>query len=208
LALLSTTTLRTDYLPGVASGDSDNIAILGRALARVEILIARYLGYPGASPTWESSSYTLRVAGTTQQPRILALGLAPITAIASIYQDLNLVFDSSTLVASSDYEQENLANGARLYLLPLGTTPSWYTQVRSIKVTCTAGYANEAAVPKPLADACYRWVADWWLRRTNRHLGSIAQGQVNQGLRELEAIPGDIEALLASWRLLGTVGVT
>lgn len=206
--LLSATTLRTDYLTGIAASDSTSVDVLGRALARAEAAVAKYLGYPGTSPTWESTSYVLRLAARNLDRQQLTLPVAPVTAIASVYQDLDLAFGASTAVSSSDYEQESRDNGAVLHLLPNGTTSAWYTKARSIKVTLTAGYANEAAIPKSLADAVYRWVADWWLRRVNRHLGSMAQGQVNQSLRNLEAIPPDVEALLAPWRLLGVLGVS
>ncbi len=206
--LLSATTLRTDYLTGLNVSDSASVSMLERALARAEAAVAKYLGYPGPSPTWASTSYTLRLAARRFDSNRLTLPVAPVTAVTSVYQDNDLVFGASTQVSSSDYELETLGNGAILHLLPSGSTGAWYTRERSIKVSLTAGYANEAAIPAGLADAVYRWVADWFLRRVNRHLGSLAQGQVNQAIRELEAIPPDVEGLLAQWRMMGTVGVS
>ncbi|WP_230685362.1 hypothetical protein, partial [Streptococcus pneumoniae] len=63
-------------------------------------------GYPPASasatPTMESTSYTLYLTGTGG--RDLYLPIRPTTAVASVYDDPDLDFTSSTyLVSSSDY---------------------------------------------------------------------------------------------------------
>ena len=203
MSMLSTSTLLSDYLTGVASDDTASVTTLGRALTRVESLTANELGYPGVNPTLASTSYVQRIQGLSSSPKALLIPLAPVTALASVYQDLDQVFGTDTLIASSDYELEVFANGAYLHLLPRGNTSRWLTAERSIKVSCTAGYADEAAMPAALADALYRWVASWWLRRTSRHLTSQAQGQVTQGLAKLDACPPDVEEILVNFRLLG-----
>lgn len=210
MPLLSTDTLRTDYLPGVSSGDTETIAVLGRALSRAEAAVARYLGYPGHVPTLASQSYTLRLAAREYDAEVLTVPVVPVTAIASVHQDLLRVFGADSAVSASDYEQENLRNGTLLRLLPSGNFSRWYTRERTIKVVCTAGYANEAAAPPELADAIYRWVADWYLRREIRHLRSVAAsaGAINQGIADMEAIPPDIEQLISPYMLLGSVGAT
>jgi len=203
MPLLSTTTLLADYLPGVASTDDASVATLGRALTRVENFAANELGYPGSNPTLASTSYVLRLAGMSTSPKTLLIPVAPVTALASVYQDPDQEFSSASLIASSDYELEVSGNCAEIHLLPRGNTSRWFQEERSIKVTCTAGYATEADMPTALADALYRWVASWWLRRTSRHLTSQAQGQVTQGLAKLEDIPPDVEGILVNFRLLG-----
>lgn len=209
MALLSTTTLREDYLADVSSADSDTTTRLARGLQRAEDLVARHLGYPGTAPTWASTSYTLRLSARRANPRRLLLPVAPVTAIASVYQDLDLAFGASTQITSTQYELEALHNGAYLHILPTATElGAWYQQERSIKVTCTAGYANEAAVPDELAHAVYSWVADWWLGRRSRTLDSSSQGGSTQQRRELAAIPADLADILGPYVLLGAAGLS
>lgn len=204
--MLSASTLASDYLAGVAASDSTTLAVLGRALVRVESLVAVHLGYPGTSPTLASTSYTLRLKGLRQQPKRLLLTVGPVTAIASVHQDADQAFGASSIVSSSEYETEDHPGGSYLILLPTASVGKWLPVDRSIKVTCTAGYANEAAMPPALSDAIYRIVADWWLRRANRHLGSISAGRQNQSILDLKDASPDAMAVLAQFRLLGDVG--
>lgn len=206
MALLSATTLRTDYLPDVASSDANANAVLARALQRAEDLVSRYLGYPGTSPTWASTSYTLRLAARRSDTSRLLLPVAPVTAITSVYQDTTMAFAASSLVDSGDYELESLRNGAYLRLLPDATVGSWSTAARVIKVTCTAGYANEAAVPDDLAHAVYGWVADWWMKRRVRHLETGSQGGASQSFAAGGQLPDDVREIADAYLLLGTFG--
>jgi len=208
MGVLLSSTLASDYLAGVASTDTATTAILARALVRAESQVAVHLGYPGLSATLESTSYTLRLRGSRIEPKRLLIPVAPVTAVASVYQDLDLAFGSGTLINSGDYEREDLRCGSYLNLLPTGQTSTWFTAERSIKVTCTAGYADEAAMPTVLADAIYRIVADWWLRRTNRHLGSISAGGQNQSVLDLKDANPDALAILEKFRILGSVGIS
>ena len=80
--LLSATTLRTDYLTGLNVSDSASVSMLERALARAEAAVAKYLGYPGPSPTWASTSYTLRLAARRFDSNRLTLPVAPVTAVS------------------------------------------------------------------------------------------------------------------------------
>lgn len=207
MGLLTYATLRTDYLPDIASGDTGASTVLGRALDRAEALVSQRLGYPGASPTWASTSYTLRLTGSRVDTQRLLLPVAPVTAITSVHQDLDLGFGAAFEVASTQYELEALRNGAYLNILPTATTIArWYVQNRAIKVVCTAGYANEAAIPKDLAHAVYEWVADWWLGRRARGLESSSQAGTSQQRAPLAAIPQDVQDLLAPYVLLSAAG--
>jgi len=207
MALLSSTTLRTDYLPEVQAADTASMTTLAAALARAEATIAEHLGYPGASPTWESTSYTLRLRAVVGDRLILPV--APVTAIASVYQDESMVFGADTAVSPADYEREDLKGGAILHLLPEATSvATWSDKHRAVKVTCTAGYANEAAIPKGLAHAVYGWVADWWLRRRVRHLENTSQGGTSQTFAALAKLPADVAAQVAPWMLLGRLGAS
>lgn len=210
MALLSTTVLLSDYLPGVKSTETDLVAVLGRALARVEILMATHLGFPGTSPTWESTSTVLRLraTGDTSELTIPHGAVATIVSTAgspTVYQDTDLAFGSSTVVLSSYWEQEDNRSHSILHLLPTASVTAWYTAKRSIKVTCTIGYAAEADVPKPLADAAYRWVADWYLRRGGRHIAASANQGSSVNFTTLEAVPADVEPVIGTWRHLAAV---
>lgn len=207
MALLSTTTLRTDYLPDVSSVDSDAISVLGRALQRAEDLVSRHLGYPGASPSWASATHTLRLQARRSDPTRLLLPVAPVASITSVYQDLEMSFGASSLVSSSDYELETLRNGAYLHVLPTATgLGAWYTVDRTIKVTLVGGYANEAAIPDDLTHAVYGWVADWWMRRRVRSLASSSQGGSSQNMADLATIPADVQDILADYVLISHLG--
>lgn len=213
MALLTYATLRTDYLPDIASGDTGATAVLGRALDRAEALVSQHLGYPGTSPTWASTSYTLRLTGPRVATQRLLLPVAPVTAITSVHQDLDLAFGAATEVASTQYELEALRNGAYLNILPTATTIArWYTQSRAIRVVCTAGYANEAAIPKDLAHAVYGWVADWWMKRRVRSFDNVSQSGSSQGVDKgigitpLGAIPDDVREILSAYLLLSAAG--
>ena len=210
MALLAAATLVSDYLGnGIASSDATTLAVLGRALQRAEDLLARRIGFPGAAPTLASGSYTLRVEASRNNTRRLLVPIAPIASFTTIHQDLDVSFGSDTLIASTDYEAETLNNGTYLHLLPTGTTAAWYTEPRSIKVVCVAGYATEAAIHDDLADAIYRTVADWWVRRQNRHISSVSAHGTSQSYQELSGpIPKDVEQQLADWTFLGQMGVS
>lgn len=207
MALLSTTTLRTDYLPDVQASDSDALAVLGRALDRAETAVARYLGYPGQTPSLGSAAYTFRLSGLEIDPQRLVVPIVPVTAITSVHQDLQRAFASDTEVSASDYEQVDALGATYLDLLPTATSAAaWYTGHRTIRVICTAGYANEAAIPDDIADAIYRMVASWFLRIRNREKTSSGAGNQTYSLRELAHIPPDAAAILDAYTLSGKLG--
>lgn len=206
--LLSVSTLRSDYLDGVADTSEKVTSILGRALQRAEDYAAVFLGYPGEVPTLASQSYTLRLQALRNTDRELWVPLAPITTLTSIHQDERLLFGASSLVPSADYELVSLRQGTKIRLLPEGSTASWSATEASIQLVATAGYANEAALPTPLADALYQHVANWWLRRANRHLQFTRQTNAGQTYTSLPELEAHIKGLLAPYALLGNLGVS
>ena len=208
--LLSYATLITDYLPEAPS-DATSQAVRGRALERAERAAAGALGYPGASPTWASATYALRLEELTTEPTMLRVPMLACT-LTDVRQDASLVFGASTIVPSSDYETETTTHGLILHLLPLGTTPSWYTGRRQVLVNCSGGYTNEAAIPVDLAGIVYRWTAEWWLKRRVRHLSSTSQGGSSQsylggvGDQSLGDMPDDVREALGAWMLWSAMG--
>lgn len=182
------------------------MTLLGVYLATAEQETALYLGYTGTSPTWESASYTLRLEAGGDTAK-LYLPVNPVTAIASIYQDNLLQFGAGSDVASTDYEQQDTTHGPILHLLPSGLTAAWLTRTRAVKVTCTAGYANEAAVPRALADAVYRWASDAWNRRRVRTVDNASQGGTSLTFKALGPPPADVATVLDEYVLWSRLGV-
>lgn len=208
-ALLSVTTFREQYLLGVASGDATSITRLTAFLARAEERVVEYLGYPlqsGATiAAWSSGTYVLRLGGSAVRGRRLTVPVFPVTTVTSIYQDSLQIF-TTTLVAPTDYETETLKNGAYIRLFPSSVTGSWLTGEREIKVTVTAGYANEAAIPTILADATYRLAQHRVARNLTSHLESKSAGGGSEQYSPDEEIPAPIRETLAAYRMIGSVG--
>ena len=208
MSLLSTTTLKVDYLTGLSASDSVTEATLGREVTRAEAVAARELGYPGTVPTLASGSYVLRLAASRLSTDRLALPVAPVTAIASVYQDTDQVFGASTEVVSTDYERVDYPTGSLLILLPSSVASSWYTGEREIKATVTAGYANEAAIPADLADAIYLLAASRWTRRNTREILNKSADSQSESFRDFAAIPKEVADIFARYALMGTVGAS
>jgi hypothetical protein len=195
MALLTTTEAALG-LPGYTGANEDSK--LSTLIDRAGELIARHCGYPPASaggiPTIESTSYTLYLRGRGGSR--LPLGLAPVTAIASIYDDPSLAYDSSTLLASTDYTYDG--DTGEVWLLPTGSKGEWTEGYpRSIKATITAGYVT---VPDAIKQAAVLLVRHWW---NLRHVaGKMTAGGKNtsSSLRD-EDLPASVRELLASFIL-------
>ena len=207
MALLSAETLRTVYARGDIPAAEDTT--LGVMLGAIEVATARYLGYPttntatGAQPLLDATSYTLRLDGDGTET--LYLPVAPVTAVTSVYQDATQAFGTGTDVDSGDYELVNYPGGAKLVLLPTSTTGSWAEGHRTIKVTVTAGYATEAALPDDLVHALYAWALASYRAQPARHLESTSKGGASQTLRPL-TMPDDVRELLQPLRLGAAYG--
>lgn len=169
MALLGLSDVKgTSYLPNIMSTSTDDDTVLTALLARVSRVIATYCGYApaavGGNPTMESTTYTAfrfdvpasaiaaegEYGGGARGRTRVRLPFGPITAIASVYNDPDLAFPTSSLLDSTDYEVDTSESGSILQLLPLGTWGTWRPGDRAGKITCTAGYAT---VPDGLVHA-------------------------------------------------------
>lgn len=222
MALLSVSTLRTRHLPEVLDTDSNATSVLTALLAAAEDLAAAEIGYPAApsaaggalvAATWASRAYVFHLAGSSDGER-LVLPVAPVTAISSVVlsEDADWFDDGSLppdaeVVASTDYRKELLKNGCRLWVRASGDLGAWSSAPQSVRVICTAGYANEAALPPGVADAVYRWCADLYQQRRVRVEESVSQNGTSQTLRAL-GIPADVKATLLPYTLLGRLGAS
>src|SRR3990167_7885513 len=137
------------YLPGLAAAGTDEDTALATLITRAEAATARYCGYPpasdGATPTMASTSYTLYVRARVPESspswgdgpegyRTLRLPVRPVTAVASVYSDIDESYPASTLVASTDYTRDG--NTGELRLKTTAVLGSWSPEKRAQKVAC------------------------------------------------------------------------
>lgn len=203
-SLLSADTLAARYLGELRPTDADSMAVLGEALETVESLVATYLGYPGVNPSLASATYTLRLSRLTSTR--VTLPLAPVSSITSVAQSDSFDFLAAySAISASNYELVPLKNGA---YIDLKNGYTWLSGSRVIQVICVGGYADEAAMPRVLADAIYRTAADWYARRSSRTTQSSSGSGSSVSYAPLSELPVDVQTMLARWVLLGTWGVS
>ncbi len=163
-------------------------------ITRVGAAFARYCGYPGSSPTMESTSYARYYDGPGG--RDLVLDVWPIVSISSIYDDTTLDFtDSQYLVSSSDYV---VVNGRIVRLKNTSTHGAWSEGAGQIKVSFTAGYAT---VPDDLKQLVIMAVKHWFDLRRIQGKSNTSQGGVSVGFRDEEFLPAMVKAGLSPFRL-------
>ena len=163
-------------------------------ITRVGEAFARHCGYPGTSPTMESTSYTRDLDGPGG--RDLVLDVWPVTAISSVYDDVTLDFtDSQYLVSSSDYV---IVNGRTLRLKSTSTHGAWSKGQGQIRVAFTAGYAT---VPGALKQLAIMAVKHWFDLRRTQGKSNTSQGGVSVGFRDEEFLPAMVRRGLSDFLL-------
>lgn len=123
--------------------------------------LANYCRFPlpssGGERTLASASYVLYLDGPGG--RELHLPCAPVSAVASIYDDPDAAYGSATLVDSGDYTL--FADEGLVRLDYDAVHGSWSKARRALKVSCTAGYSS---TPDFVRQACGLLVAEWYRR--------------------------------------------
>lgn len=139
LPLTDADTFVSLYAPETSLDNVDDAAAIAALLISIELEFGRVLGFGRLGTTVESGSVVMYLDGSGEE--LLDLPANPVTAIASVYEDIERTYDADTLVSSDDYELCN--EGNRYYLLtkPTGSRAMWLTGTRSIKVTATIGYS-------------------------------------------------------------------
>ncbi len=179
---------------------------LDTLIARFDSLAAQFCGYPdspggtvGAARTIERTTYTFYLDGpTTTDPRILDLGVYPVSSVQSVYSDPLREYGSDTLVSSDDY---TLIGDQGLLELSSTAADMWDTHYRAIKVSLTLGFDP---VPRSIIQACALQVAHWWRGR-----GSIGQTSASQRGSSIQFSPNGlgllpaVQALLSDFVLVG-----
>ena len=106
-------------------------------IARADAVFGRWLGYPRASTstqsTVESTTYTHYLHGPmTTNKRAIMLPVRPVVSVTSVHDDTNLDYGSSFLVASGDYTIDT--ERGIVELNPDSTHGGWSRARRAIMV--------------------------------------------------------------------------
>ena len=168
-------------------------------IARFDAIAAGFCGFPMAPggtiaspPTLESASYTLYLDGPTLDPLTLDLGVRPVSAVASIYDDSLRAYEAAELVDSGDY---TVHGASGLVILSHDSTQGqWSSGYRSIKATVTAGWSSGAA-PTSIKHACGLQVAHWWRGRDSVGKKTVSQGGTSVSILPLSLLPEVLQAL-------------
>jgi len=201
MAILTPSLLRETWIQGISGTAEDTV--LTKVIAREEVRVANYLGYPpasaGTAPSIESKGY-IRFYGAEaieKDGRILRVDVLPLTTITSIYDDEDLDWDSDHLVAATDYSILDGSQG--LILLDSDSVHgSWTEGDGNVRVAFTAGWPSVPAdVQEVIGLLCKRA----WVRRTTEGFESLPQGSGSASPASADHIPADLRAMLDPYRL-------
>ena len=182
-------------IPDLASGAETTL--LTELIDQAGHIIAAFLGYPSpdgtSGPTCESTSYTLYLTGNGG--RDLDLGIGPVSAVASIYDDPTLDFtDATYLVSSGDYAILAAHPKRVIRLTSTSTHGAWSTTVGGIKVACTAGFASVPEVIKRAAQLTVRHHLDM---RAKLGATSTSYNGASTTYDDPDALPAEARRILA-----------
>jgi hypothetical protein len=149
-------------LPGTPLALTDDDAAFATELALAEGDLAAACAWPVAddgSHGFETATYTAYLDGPeTSRPNILRLPVPHVASITSVHQATDDVYDTSALVASTDYA---LQSPGELVSLRSGLS-TWWSLHRAQKVVLVGGWAEGAAPASVqsavLAQARHRWL--------------------------------------------------
>ena len=175
MPVITAATLRTYNVVGLTGTDEDSY--LDGLIDRADAALAARLGFPpasaGGSPTLASATFTHYLHGPDPlDETVLRLPVRPVTSVTSVHQSLIWTYDSSTLVASTDYTLDGV-HGA-ITLNPDAST-TWLAGRRVLKVVYAAGWST---LPDDLAQAVGQLARHWHdLRSTQGHDALSVQGR-------------------------------
>ena len=167
MALITAAEARAQ-LPGLTgTGDDTAIDVM---IGRVDRVFARWCGYPAASAggnaSMEDASYVLYNGPgglvTVLDSRRIQLGVWPVTAVTSIYDDTTEAYGAA--VTASYYAIINGDAGIIEYTLTSGQAWRDTTAGHNLKVTATCGWVT---IPDDLKQAVMMMVRHW---RDLRHV--------------------------------------
>ena len=191
-------------IPGLTgTGEDTNIETV---ISRVGAAFARWCGYPpasaGASPTMETTSYTLYSGRggliDILDGRFLRVNIWPVTAVSAIYDDPQETY--GTAITSTYYAIVDGNQGLIGYTVAsgLGWIQPTSENVKNIKIACSAGFST---VPGDLAGLAVMAVKHWWDLRHVQGRTSVVAGSNNASLRDEDLLPAVVRQGLAPLRL-------
>lgn len=176
------------------AGTADDTAI-GEDLAAAESQCAKLCGWPvsdGGSPrSFESATYTVYGTMDLGEPRRLLLPVPP-SAVTSVHVTTAETYDSSSLLASTQYAIDNSA-GFGLYAL---NGQSWTTAPRGNKVVCTAGWAEGSAPDDVRAAVLAMLKHRWSILRVAQGRPQVSQQGSSTARDALVAVPALVRQML------------
>ncbi|MFH1230004.1 MAG: phage head-tail connector protein [Planctomycetota bacterium] len=119
----------------------------------------------------------------------------PVTAVTTIHDDVDRVFDSNTLINSSEYYPYENEGYVRLF----GETKQFFTRgifqvgVANVKVVYVAGYET---IPKAVNLACRKLVIKLFRQREKEGVKSESIGQYSITYTESKDVPTEIKMML------------
>ena len=136
------------------AGSSGDDTLIGDIIGRVNASFARWCGYPltdAGGYTMESATYTryvdARYMRDPDQPAILFVDVAPVSAVTSVHIDPERDYGADTLQAADTYDLDTELGAI---VLRDDATDGWSTAVRANKLVITAGWDT---VPDDLEEA-------------------------------------------------------
>lgn len=164
MALPTATAIRALVLPALTGTAEDTL--LDLLIAAADARLADWCAVPPATPggdsTLETTAYTVYLDGPCRDPRVLDVGLRPITTLTSVKQDTDGDWSYASTESSSDYTLDG--RHGKVYANP-GSALAWGSGLRHIQVVCSAGYNVGAHVI--LTRAIALLVSEWLARRTS-----------------------------------------
>lgn len=190
-ALVSLESLKEYLKIPVATTSSDDL--LKTFINEISALIENYCNRKFIAQTYTE----IKDGGGTRE---LFFFQWPVTSITSLHIDPSRVFDSSTLIDSSDYAMETNEAGENYSLVYYkGTFP---LGKHIIKLIYTAGYADIASVPADLQLATKRTIAFYWKQQQNQDFTETNKSKGDENITLIQGIPENAIQILEYYKRL------
>tara|TARA_Y100000004_G_scaffold189131_2_gene244301 strand:+ start:850 stop:1473 length:624 start_codon:yes stop_codon:yes gene_type:complete len=206
MPLVSNTILKT-YMPELAQGSGADTELTA-LLDRVEVAVARYLGFPFSYDgtqyhnTLTVQTYTLYYDGPSMGNHLmLDLRIKPVHSITSIHSDPYQEYESDTLIDPNGYNLDNVKGQVRLK--PKTAVDVFDKGDRAIKVVLTAGYTSDS-IPPELEHAICVWASQLQRNKQNQGRETVSQRGGSTNLSP-KTMPIEVKEYLKPYRLSGTI---
>lgn len=186
---------RTSYPALTGTGEDAKLEIL---IERADQMLATYCGFKpndAGDTTLQESTYTDQKCSAN--PLILDTDVRPVTSVATVHQSSDWLWDSSTLVDSSEYL--TWKEDGEIELVP-GSVTSWYSSRKSQKIVYLAGYAT---APNWLVQAVCLMVRHLLDLGATQGITAINQGGVNESREPQATVPPLVAGAIWPAKMLG-----